>query len=101
MTEQRVSDKSNYLDQFFLVISCTAENQTGQCISASACTGKTVSGLCPGAADIKCCIGAAAAGPPCSVNGRPGVCRDKATCGGTTYSGLCPGAANIQCCITN
>ncbi|CAF4961862.1 unnamed protein product, partial [Rotaria socialis] len=34
------------------VVSCTAEGKAGQCIASTSCNGKSVAGLCPGAANI-------------------------------------------------
>jgi len=92
----------------------------GTCMDKAQCTGKSLSGLCPGAANIQCCVKAAtntaaapAAAPAantnsnsrpanavasCTANGVAGWCQDKTTCTGNSHSGLCPGAANIQCC---
>jgi len=76
----------------------------GTCKATSAgCSGGSFSkGLCPGAANIQCCIvkpkPAAPLGPAC---GRGGRCKaTSAGCsGGQFQAGLCPGAANIQCCL--
>jgi hypothetical protein len=39
-----------------LAVSCSANGKSGSCIDAATCSGTTVSGLCPGAANIKCCV---------------------------------------------
>jgi hypothetical protein len=35
---------------------CNDNGDVGTCMDVSACTGRTVTGKCPGAANIKCCI---------------------------------------------
>jgi hypothetical protein len=40
----------------FATVCYDDSNAQGTCIDVSACTGRTVSGKCPGAANIKCCI---------------------------------------------
>merc|ERR1711939_1273869 len=35
---------------------CTVDNEQGECIDVAKCSGRTVSGKCPGAANIKCCL---------------------------------------------
>jgi len=37
-------------------VSCSSNGKSGSCIDAATCSGTTVSGLCPGAANIKCCV---------------------------------------------
>ncbi|CAF3193441.1 unnamed protein product [Rotaria sp. Silwood2] len=75
---------------------CTAQNAKGTCISTASCTGRSVAGLCPGAADVQCCI---PQGSACTANGRSGICISTTSCAGTPVAGACPGAANIQCCV--
>ncbi|CAM4870755.1 unnamed protein product [Rotaria socialis] len=75
---------------------CTAKNAKGTCIATSSCSGTSVAGLCPGAANIQCCI---PKGTACTANGKSGSCIAKSSCAGTSVAGLCPGAANIQCCV--
>lgn len=75
---------------------CTVDQLRGKCIDVDDCEGESVSGKCPGASNIQCCV---PAGDDCSANGKDGVCIDKAQCAGTSVAGKCPGAANIQCCI--
>ncbi|CAF0776769.1 unnamed protein product [Rotaria sp. Silwood1] len=77
---------------------CTARNAKGTCISTASCTGTSVSGHCPGAANIQCCI---PKGSACTANGKSGTCISTASCAGTSVAGQCPGAANIQCCIAS
>ncbi|CAF1595492.1 unnamed protein product [Adineta ricciae] len=77
---------------------CTAENARGTCIATSSCSGKSVPGHCPGAANIQCCI---PRGSGCSASGRSGICIATSSCAGTSVPGHCPGAANIQCCVAN
>ncbi|CAF3417026.1 unnamed protein product [Rotaria socialis] len=75
---------------------CTAQNAKGTCIATSSCSGTSVAGLCPGAANIQCCI---PKGTACTANGKSGSCIATSSCAGTSVAGLCPGAANIQCCV--
>ncbi|CAF4261478.1 unnamed protein product [Rotaria socialis] len=75
---------------------CTAKNAKGTCIATSSCSGTSVAGLCPGAANIQCCI---PKGTACTANGKSGSCIATSSCAGTSVAGLCPGAANIQCCV--
>ena len=77
--------------------SCTSNNLRGICKSTSTCSGKSVSGLCAGAADNQCCI---PTGTICSANGGNGVCVSTSSCAGTSVSGHCPGAADVQCCVS-
>ena len=75
----------------------------GQCLNvdSSRCGGSFVPGLCPGAANMQCCLPSAAAA--CRApDGRSGMCIDTGTCaasGRTSIPRLCPGAANMQCCV--
>ncbi|CAF1658149.1 unnamed protein product [Rotaria magnacalcarata] len=39
---------------------CTSNGKSGVCMATSSCTGTSVAGLCPGAANIQCCIGSSA-----------------------------------------
>lgn len=80
--------------------SCVAEGAAGTCINKATCTGRSIAGFCPGAAEIQCCIPASLGS--CTVSGRTGSCFDRSACvAGTAYAGYCPGATNIQCCIKN
>ncbi|CAF1334025.1 unnamed protein product [Rotaria sordida] len=77
---------------------CTAQNAIGTCISTASCSGKSVSGYCPGAADIQCCI---PQGSTCTANGKSGICISTNYCAGTSVPGYCSGAADIQCCVAS
>ncbi len=77
---------------------CTSGNTKGSCVATSACAGRSVPGLCPGAANIQCCI---PTGTACTANGKSGTCISTAACAGTSVAGFCPGAANIRCCVAN
>ncbi len=77
---------------------CTAQNARGRCISTSSCSGKSVSGLCPGAANIQCCI---PKGDSCTANGRSGICISTSSCVGKSVPGLCAGPAHIKCCVAD
>lgn len=81
--------------------------------------GAPTAGLCPGAANIQCCLNQAATTPttpvtppaparacvavhPVSKQRLAGTCIDEAICVATRKSpvaGACPGAANIKCCL--
>jgi hypothetical protein len=66
----------------------------GTCKSTgSGCSGGSfATGLCPGAANIKCCL---VANTACSARG--GSCRHTSVgCSGSFASGLCPGETNIK-----
>ncbi|CAF0898665.1 unnamed protein product [Adineta steineri] len=77
---------------------CTANNMKGTCKTTTTCTGKSVAGHCPGAANIQCCI---PTGSSCTANGKGGSCVATSACAGTSVAGHCPGAASIQCCVAS
>ncbi|CAF0979326.1 unnamed protein product [Adineta steineri] len=77
---------------------CTANNMKGTCKVTTSCTGKSVAGHCPGAANNQCCI---PTGTSCTANGKSGSCVATSACAGTAVAGHCPGAANIQCCVAS
>lgn len=80
---------------------CWVGGQAGTCKAVSSCSGKATAGLCPGAANIQCCVEAPkpTVYGSCTANGRPGQCIATSACTtGAPVAGLCPGAANIQCC---
>jgi hypothetical protein len=80
---------------------CTALG--GSCVSASVCNteySNIVHGLCPGAADIRCCVPVACNIPADGGKVFAGGCRPVSTCSGKKASSLCPGDASIQCCST-
>eukprot|EP00727_Mastigamoeba_balamuthi_P010578 m51a1_g6142 hypothetical protein (271) ;mRNA; r:280492-281705 len=70
----------------------TAAACSGTCadINSNVCSRAWVSGVCPGANNIKCCTGKICHGQCASS--------DEYTCSTGFASGLCPGANNIQCC---
>ncbi|KAJ9472914.1 chitinase [Diplonema papillatum] len=73
-------------------VSCNVDGFIGDCKDVSLCSYTTVSGLCPGASNIKCCInywGSCGDGKHCKT---------ASTCVGTTQSGLCPGDSTVKCC---
>jgi len=75
---------------------CTA--MRGTCTTS--CSGGTFhSDLCPGAANVRCCVKAAAPSAP-GCTAIHGSCTTSCS-GGTFHSGLCPGASNIRCCVKN
>ena len=61
------------------------------------CEGQFADGLCPGAAQVQCCLSHA-----CTTDeGDEGVCLGESTCSeyeGTATPGLCPGSASVKCC---
>jgi len=82
---------------------CTAEGKSGICMNTNQCTGnrKSLSGYCPGPANIQCCIEKDPEAITCQAEGKSGLCMDTNQCTGNRKSlrGYCPGPANIQCCI--
>jgi len=126
VSAQSATDKINSLkERAFTEVhaeapSCRVGENIGSCIPSKSCTGTRHRGLCPGSADIQCCIpagagagapatatsttstssAAPAAGPKCKFGTQTGVCMSKSKCSGTTKSGLCPGSADIQCCLS-
>jgi hypothetical protein len=75
---------------------CTARNAKGNCVATTSCSGISVAGQCPGAANIQCCI---PRGENCNAGGRSGICISTSACAGDSVAGHCPGAASIQCCV--
>ncbi|KAF9434428.1 hypothetical protein BGZ76_008039 [Entomortierella beljakovae] len=82
---------------------CKAKDgRSGKCVPTGSCSGTSIAGLCPGPANIKCCVAASAPVPKtCKVSdGRTGKCVKTSSCSGKSIPGFCPGASNIQCCVT-
>ncbi|CAF3611824.1 unnamed protein product, partial [Adineta steineri] len=77
---------------------CTVNHVKGTCKVTTSCTGKSVAGHCPGAANNQCCI---PTGSSCTASGKSGSCVATSACAGTSVAGQCPGAANIQCCVAS
>mmetsp|Transcript_37905 Transcript_37905/g.74571 ORF Transcript_37905/g.74571 Transcript_37905/m.74571 type:complete len:682 (-) Transcript_37905:289-2334(-) len=75
--------------------SCQYGGKPGTCKAENLCgTGFTVSGLCPGAANIKCCIVYS-----CYDNaGQKGLCLNTNKCSGLNTANKCPGPSDVQCC---
>ena len=48
---------------------CLDNGVQGTCMDVSACTGRTVTGKCPGAANIKCCIASGSSGSSAGLCG--------------------------------
>jgi len=71
----------------------------GSCLNADSegCGGVWLTGHCPGAANIKCCV------PTPACDAQQGSCMDTSSdeCLGSFVSGLCPGPANIKCCVNS
>lgn len=87
--------------------SCTSGGRTGTCMPMSMCTGTAVRGLCPGPADIQCCLPVSDAGTldamrptgaytVAEVVARLGAC----TRIGGDYARDSGGTANIPVCQT-
>lgn len=78
------------------------DSGSGTCINvdADACSGSVLTDMCPGPANIKCCVASSGAGTPCDT-GSGGTCinDDTQSCSGSVLTGLCPGPANIRCCV--
>jgi hypothetical protein len=69
----------------------------GTCVHEDSCKAKSVSGLCPGGNEIKCCIELGT----CHFGGIVGQCMDKDECNGPNVyirNNLCPGSNEIKCC---
>lgn len=70
----------------------------GTCIDTSSysCTTSTLTGLCPGPVNVRCCPspGGISFGSCASI----GVCTRTSLCSTTTKTGLCPGPSGIKCC---
>jgi len=89
----RIRQESRPREPTHAFLNATAQGSCpGYCQDNSrACGGGYRAGLCPGAANIQCCL---AATPSC-----PGQCQQNSLpCGGTYHAGLCPGGADVQCC---
>ena len=73
------------------------------CMSASGggCAGSFKRGLCPGRADIQCCMPAIPIPTEPQACGAGGTCLNTRTdaCAGTLLRGKCPGPAYVQCCV--
>ena len=88
-------------------IPCSSNGKSGKCIFASQCNGESVSGLCPGGNDFKCCLGGGGSDGGSSANtyfgpcsGGGGACIDSSvSCGTSFVSGRCPGGNNVKCCV--
>lgn len=98
--------------------SCGSGGTCGD-VRTHTCSGRFVSGLCPGGAEIRCCEGTLTAvmssppGPGGTPGGSPtpapgsecqsrgGQCADNRSnrCSTGFSGGLCPGGAEIQCCF--
>ena len=80
----------------------TNDDRSGSCMDTSLCDGgrESVSGLCPGAASIQCCV--EVEGPSCIAYGMQGKCMSSSTCNngvGSPIPGFCSGPSDIQCCV--
>jgi hypothetical protein len=75
---------------------CSAQGGSGVCVdlNTNKCSnGVIVAGLCPGGANIECCL---TNWGSCPGNG---VCqKDNLPCHGSYAAGECPGPSEIQCC---
>jgi len=87
-------------------IPCKSNGKSGTCMFTNECSGTTVSNLCPGGSDFKCCISGktdtTGVGTKCSDQGINGKCIDvnKTSCKSKALvTGKCPGAANVKCCL--
>ena len=75
--------------------------ETGICIDVDArkCNAPTLSGFCPGPANIRCCPEPGGIIQNACV-AKGGLCKNEDNCFfGTTEAGLCPGPASVKCCI--
>ena len=78
-------------------ITCRYNGRSGICKFTNQCSGTTVSGLCPGGSDFKCCISGGIDDSQCKTKG--GQCMNPNNCKGSVLSNLCPGGADNKCCI--
>jgi len=90
---------------------CHHQGVSGKCINTNntKCGTTLVTGICPGPANVKCCLnkhvdgnsGSSGVGKSCSYEGVSGKCinTNNTKCGTTLVTGKCPGAANIKCCL--
>jgi len=76
--------------------SCSYQGLSGTCKYTSDCNGFRVKGLCPGPADVQCCLPKNS----CSYDGESGKCLPTGQCGGRRVTGRCPGGKDIQCCLS-
>jgi len=87
---------------------CSSGGMSGLCMPMSMCTGMSIRGLCPGPADIQCCIGPSDAGmvdafrppgtvTPTDVIARLGACSRI----GGDYAKDSGGTSNIPVCQTD
>jgi hypothetical protein len=76
--------------------SCTTPDGSGTCMSTSSCSGFSVPGYCPGAADIQCCVSKS-----CSTPSGSGTCKNTGNgcSGGSFVAGYCPGPSTVECCV--
>lgn len=81
---------------------CTSSdgNSKGMCINTltQSCSTATVTGRCPGPAEVRCCLYPAGAKSSACSEAGIGVCTLKSVCPTTPRSGLCPGPSDVLCC---
>lgn len=79
---------------------CTDGSKKGMCINTltQSCTTSTVSGLCPGPSEVRCCLYPAGATSSGCTGAGVGVCTLQSVCPTTAKSGLCPGPSQVMCC---
>lgn len=72
----------------------------GVCIDTNAysCTGKTLSGKCPGSANVRCCPYPSGVNSGTCVSENVGTCTRTENCEGTVITGKCPGPSSVACC---
>ncbi len=73
---------------------CDVDGVQGVCLPTSRCQGNSVSGRCPGPADMQCCV------QRCETSTRqPGQCAGQGMCQGWEAGGMCAGpAGDVGCC---
>jgi len=86
-------------------VACTTPSgATGDCMDATSCTqngGSAYAGVCPGPANIQCCVGDNY-GPCTTGGGQSGYCTGSDECiakGNVPVPHDCPGPSDVQCCI--
>jgi len=94
-TDEADTDAHHGDGQLGAVSVCAQRGGTCKDTSSGCGGGSFATGLCPGAANIKCCL---VANTACSARG--GSCRHTSVgCSGSFASGLCPGETEIKCCL--
>jgi len=79
--------------------SAACQNMHGTCTQQSSCSGTVQRGLCPGPANIICCVKSSPTTTSSACSQQNGECGQQSGCSGKIVRGLCPGPSNIICCV--